>query len=74
MADVLSDTSSINKWTCTCSSANQGSQNYTLAANCSKSCDCSPGMTFHSHIDASYGYRHGFAAAERLIRDACSFV
>ncbi|RVW38837.1 Receptor-like serine/threonine-protein kinase NCRK [Vitis vinifera] len=42
LCDVLSDTSNINKWTCTCSSANQGSQNYILAGNCSTSCDCSP--------------------------------
>ncbi|KAF8395243.1 hypothetical protein HHK36_019185 [Tetracentron sinense] len=39
--DDLPDVSGINKWTCTCASAQQGNQSYAVAANCSTSCDCS---------------------------------
>ncbi|GLU11838.1 hypothetical protein SLE2022_285580 [Rubroshorea leprosula] len=42
LCDEISNTSSINKWTCTCSSPYQGNQNYVLKSNCSSSCDCSP--------------------------------
>ncbi|GKV08322.1 hypothetical protein SLEP1_g19969 [Rubroshorea leprosula] len=38
----ISNTSRINNWTCTCSSAYQGNQSYFLKSNCSSSCDCSP--------------------------------
>ncbi|KAK9280448.1 hypothetical protein L1049_014139 [Liquidambar formosana] len=42
VADGPSDVSGTAKWTCTCTSADQGNQSYTLATNCSTSCDCSP--------------------------------
>ncbi|KAM7502136.1 hypothetical protein LguiB_001040 [Lonicera macranthoides] len=42
VADELSDTSVINKWTCSCSSAYQWNQSFDIPSNCSSSCDCSP--------------------------------
>ncbi|XAR59988.1 Non-specific serine/threonine protein kinase [Bertholletia excelsa] len=43
LGDDRSDTStSVNKWTCTCS-AYQGNQSFAIKANCSASCDCNPG-------------------------------
>uniref|UniRef100_A0A5B6YLA1 non-specific serine/threonine protein kinase n=1 Tax=Davidia involucrata TaxID=16924 RepID=A0A5B6YLA1_DAVIN len=41
VADELSDTSGVNKWTCTCSSAYRGNQSF-IETNCSTSCNCSP--------------------------------
>ncbi|XP_042475609.1 receptor-like serine/threonine-protein kinase NCRK isoform X1 [Macadamia integrifolia] len=38
--DELPDGSGINKWTCSCTSAQQGNQSYAIASNCSTSCDC----------------------------------
>ncbi|KAJ4979424.1 hypothetical protein NE237_010204 [Protea cynaroides] len=40
--DELPDGSGINKWTCSCASAQQGNQSYAIAPNCSTSCDCNP--------------------------------
>ncbi|XP_042511962.1 receptor-like serine/threonine-protein kinase NCRK [Macadamia integrifolia] len=40
--DERSDESSINKWTCSCASSQQGNQSYAIGPNCSASCDCSP--------------------------------
>ncbi|XP_010253728.1 PREDICTED: receptor-like serine/threonine-protein kinase NCRK [Nelumbo nucifera] len=40
--DGFSGESGINKWTCSCASAQVGNQSYVIAANCSTSCDCSP--------------------------------
>ncbi|XP_047313355.1 receptor-like serine/threonine-protein kinase NCRK isoform X2 [Impatiens glandulifera] len=42
ISDHLSEGSTLNKWTCTCSSAYGDNQNFT-DNNCSTSCDCSPG-------------------------------
>ncbi|XP_057480300.1 receptor-like serine/threonine-protein kinase NCRK isoform X1 [Actinidia eriantha] len=42
LCDEVSDTSTINKWTCTCSAAYQGNQSFAIETNCSTSCDCSP--------------------------------
>ncbi|XVF20257.1 hypothetical protein REPUB_Repub11eG0182100 [Reevesia pubescens] len=42
LCDEISNTSGLNKWTCTCSSLYQGNQSYVLKSNCSRSCDCSP--------------------------------
>ncbi|XP_059659480.1 receptor-like serine/threonine-protein kinase NCRK isoform X2 [Cornus florida] len=43
LCDDISDTSQLNKWACTCSSAYQGNQSFAVGTNCSTSCDCSPG-------------------------------
>ncbi|CAA2934584.1 receptor-like serine threonine- kinase NCRK isoform X1 [Olea europaea subsp. europaea] len=41
LCDETSRTSEKNKWTCTCSIAQQANMNFVLA-NCSSSCDCRP--------------------------------
>ncbi|CAK9167788.1 unnamed protein product [Ilex paraguariensis] len=41
LCDEPFNTSSTNKWTCTCSSAYQGNQSFAISTNCSSSCDCS---------------------------------
>ncbi|KAH7836716.1 hypothetical protein Vadar_004733 [Vaccinium darrowii] len=41
ICDEVSNTSKMNKWTCTCSSY-QGNQGFQNETNCSTSCDCSP--------------------------------
>ncbi|KAI8573412.1 hypothetical protein RHMOL_Rhmol01G0275500 [Rhododendron molle] len=43
LEDEVSNTSKMNKWTCTCSSAYQGNQGFPIETNCSSSRDCSPG-------------------------------
>ncbi|XP_057480309.1 receptor-like serine/threonine-protein kinase NCRK isoform X2 [Actinidia eriantha] len=50
LCDEVSDTSTINKWTCTCSAAYQGNQSFAIETNCSTSCDCSPGSSKDSWI------------------------
>lgn len=45
LADETSRTSEKNKWTCTCSIAQQANMNFVLA-NCSSSCDCRPGIIY----------------------------
>lgn len=44
VADKLSERSGQKNWKCTCSSSLQGDQSNILKLNCSRSCDCSPGM------------------------------
>ena len=58
VADELSGTSGVNKWTCKCSSTSQGNQSYALKSNCSTSCDCLPGMLlllWYMHPEALVG-------------------
>ncbi|KAL6967222.1 hypothetical protein U1Q18_033026 [Sarracenia purpurea var. burkii] len=45
VADEVSGTPNLKKWTCTCSSAYQRNRSFAIETNCSTSCDCSPGSS-----------------------------
>ncbi|OVA18054.1 Protein kinase domain [Macleaya cordata] len=40
--DGVPEGSGMNKWTCSCDSAKDGNETYSVAANCSTFCDCNP--------------------------------